>query len=50
VDRARELFEALDVDGDGDVTKEEFISGCMKDDVFIMLLEKFSGKEVWGIQ
>ena len=50
VERARELFEALDVDGDGVVTEEEFISGCMKDEVFIMLLEKFSGEEVWGIQ
>ena len=50
VERARELFEALDVDGDGVVTEEEFISGCMKDEVFVMLLEKFSGEEVWGIQ
>ena len=37
-------------DGDGVVTEDEFISGCMKDDVFIMLLQKFSGEEVWGIQ
>ena len=49
-ERARELFEALDVDGDGVVTEDEFISGCMKDEVFIMLLQKFSGEEVWGIQ
>ena len=50
MERARELFKALDIDGDGVVTEEEFISGCMKDEVFIMLLEKFSGEEVWGIQ
>ena len=25
VERARELFEALDVDGDGGVTEEEFV-------------------------
>ena len=43
--RARELFQALDVDGV--VTEED---GCMRDDVFVMLLENFSGEEVWGIQ
>ena len=48
VERARELFEALDVDGDGVVTEEEFIRGCMRDDVFVLLLQKFSGEEVWG--
>ena len=48
-ERARELFESLDFDGDGVVTEGEFISGCMRDDAFVMLLQKFSGEEVWGI-
>ena len=47
--RAQELFEALDVDGDGVVTEEEFINGCLKDQAFVMLLEKFSGDTIWGI-
>ena len=49
VARAQELFEALDVDGDGVVTEEEFINGCLKDQAFIMLLEKFSGDTIWGL-
>ena len=49
VERARDLFEALDVDGDGAVTEEEFITGCLKDEAFIMLLERFSGDDIWGI-
>ena len=48
VERARDLFEALDVDGDGAVTEEEFITGCLKDEAFILLLERFSGDDVWG--
>ena len=48
-ERARELFEALDVNGDGAVTEDEFIQGCMKDDVFVMMLEKFSGDNIWGL-
>ena len=47
--RAQELFEALDVDGDGVVTEEEFINGCLKDQAFVMLLEKFSGDTIWGL-
>ena len=48
VERARDLFEALDVDGDGAVTEEEFITGCLKDEAFILLLERFSGDDIWG--
>ena len=48
VERARDLFNALDVDGDGAVTEEEFITGCLKDEAFILLLERFSGDDIWG--
>ena len=48
VERARDLFNALDVDGDGTVTEEEFITGCLKDEAFILLLERFSGDDIWG--
>ena len=47
--RAQELFEALDVDGDGTVTEDEFVNGCLKDEVFVMLLDKFSGDNIWGL-
>ena len=48
VERARDLFEALGGDGDGAVTEEEFITGCLKDEAFILLLERFSGDDIWG--
>ena len=48
VERARELFAALDVDGDGAVTEEEFVTGCLKDEVFVMMLERFSAADIWG--
>ena len=48
MERARELFAALDVDGDGAVTEEEFVTGCLKDEVFVMMLESFSATDIWG--
>ena len=42
-------LEAIDKDGDGVVTEEEFINGCLKDQAFVMLLEKFSGDTIWGL-
>ena len=30
VEKAVEVFEALDVDHDGELDEEEFVSGCMK--------------------
>ena len=46
--RARELFEALDDDGNGSLTEEEFVEGCMTDDAFVTLLRDFNGDFIWG--
>ena len=46
IERARDLFSALDVDGDGVVTETEFISGCLKDEAFILMLEKFGSEDI----
>ena len=47
IERARDLFSALDVDGDGVVTETEFISGCLKDQAFILMLERFGSEDIW---
>lgn len=46
--RAKELFEMLDDDGNGFVTEEEFITGIMTDDTFVKVLDEFSGDFIWG--
>merc|ERR1712037_509964 len=46
--RARELFSALDVDGDGTLTENEFVDGCMSDEAFVKVLSDFSGDFIWG--
>ena len=46
--RARELFAALDYDKNGLITETEFIKGCTSDEVFVKLLDDFSGDFIWG--
>ncbi|XP_023341119.1 uncharacterized protein LOC111711100 [Eurytemora carolleeae] len=46
--RARELFNALDDDGNGFLTEDEFINGCMSDDAFVKVLDDFCGDFIWG--
>ena len=38
VDRARNIFRQMDTDCDGKVTREEFVSTCLKDQKLIELL------------
>ena len=38
VDRARSIFKKMDADGDGRVTREEFVSTCLSDQKLIELL------------
>jgi len=38
--RAKEIFKELDRDGDGTLTCEEFIEGCMKDTEMMAMLKK----------
>ena len=35
---AEHIFNALDVDGDGEITEEEFVRACMDDEDFVRLL------------
>ena len=46
--RAKELFNALDDDGNGSLTEDEFVSGCMSDEAFVKVLTDFSGDFIWG--
>ena len=41
--RAKELFDALDDDGNGFLTEEEFVEGCLTDEAFVKLLSDFNG-------
>lgn len=38
--RAKQIFNELDVNGDGTLTCDEFVKGCMKDDDMVALLKK----------
>ena len=37
-DRARKIFGELDIDGDGELTTEEFVRGCLDDPELVRLL------------
>ena len=36
--RANRIFSELDINGDGEVTKEEFVRGCMQDKDLVRML------------
>ena len=38
--RAKQIFQELDVNGDGSLTCDEFIKGCMKDEEMVSLLKQ----------
>ena len=46
--RARELFNALDDDGNGFLTEDEFVTGCMSDEAFVKVLDDYSADFIWG--
>ena len=37
-ERAHSIFGTLDLDGDGEITEEEFVKGCMEDSDFVETL------------
>ena len=39
-ERARAIFDMLDSDGDGNLTCEEFVKGCMQDEEMVSMLRK----------
>ncbi len=38
--RAKQIFDELDLNGDGSLTCDEFISGCMRDEEMVSMLKK----------
>lgn len=38
MERAQKIFEALDVNSDGELDEEEFVRGCLQDGDLISLL------------
>ena len=49
VKRAKEIFNALDANGDGCVTETEFVNGCLSDQVFIKVMDDLSLDFIWGV-
>ena len=43
--RAKAIFSELDVNGDGSITCDEFIQGCMKDDDMVKMLKSNAAEE-----
>lgn len=44
-DRAKQIFAELDENGDGTLTCEEFIAGCMKDEEMVAMLNRNNPEE-----
>ena len=40
VEKAEEMFAMLDDSGDGEVSQEEFIAGCMQDEDLVKMLSE----------
>ena len=49
VKRAKEIFNALDANGDGVVTETEFISGCLSDEMFVKVMDDLCLDFLWGL-
>lgn len=45
---AKKVVAHLDKNGDGRITREEFIEGCLSDNDFLCLLQCFNGEIIWG--
>lgn len=46
VDRAEKIFSNLDINNDGDITEEEFVRGCLKDDDMRRLLSETNSESI----
>ena len=42
IDRANKIFSFLDIDNDGDISEQECVKGCLKDEELVMLLSDVS--------
>ena len=38
IDRAQRIFSFLDINNDGDISEEEFVRGCLKDEELVRAL------------
>ena len=47
VEKAEEMFAMLDDSGDGEVSQEEFIAGCMQDEDLVKMLSE--NKNDWWL-
>ena len=48
VKRAKEIFNALDANGDGCVTEDEFVSGCKSDASFMKVMDELCLDFLWS--
>jgi Ca2+-binding EF-hand superfamily protein len=39
-ERAKQIFDELDIDGDGTLTCDEFVNGCLKDKDMVAMLKQ----------
>ena len=51
-ERAQSIFSTLDLDGNGEITEDEFVKGCMEDEDMVYLLygDKADTEEVYDDQ
>jgi hypothetical protein len=42
------MIEHIDDNGDGYLTRDEFVEGCLEDEEFMSIVGLFDGRMVWG--
>ena len=47
-ENARAIFKMLDVNRDGTLDEEEFVDGCLADEMFLQMLLTFNCDFLWG--
>ena len=48
VKRAKEIFNALDLNNDGAITEDEFVAGCKSDSCFMKVIDEMSSDFLWS--
>lgn len=48
VKRAKEIFNALDLNNDGAITEDEFVTGCKSDSCFMKVIDEMSLDFLWS--
>ena len=48
VKRAKEIFNALDLNNDGAITEDEFVAGCKSDSCFMKVIDEMSLDFLWS--